>query len=82
MSERQKGLNNRNNAKTNAKKIYEHIENLRIDFHKELSDSIINADIIMEVSAVSLITKTHHFAKGITDAERSYFFTMLKPKSV
>jgi len=84
LSRKQKGSKNRNKARIKLAKLYEKVNNIKIDFLHKLSRNIVNEKqvkyIFIEDLNIKGMVKNHNLAKSISSASWFTFFTFLKYK--
>lgn len=84
LSRKQKGSRNRNKARIKLSKLYEKVNNIKLDFLHKLSRNIINEKqvkyIFIEDLNIKGMVKNHNLAKSISSASWYTFFTFLKYK--
>jgi len=83
LSRKQKGSNNRNQARYQLAKVHQKVSNSREDFLHKLSHSLVDENqlICVENLAVKNMMKNHHLAKAISQVSWGQFCTMLKYKT-
>ena len=83
LSRRQKGANNRNQARLAVAKIHNKIARCREDFLHKLSRRIVNENQIICVENLNVkgMVKNHNLAKAISQVGWGMFCTMLKYKA-
>jgi putative transposase len=83
LSRKQKGSNNRNQARRKVARVHNKISNCRADFHHKLSRKIVdeNQVIVVENLNVKGMVQNHNLAKAINQVGWGQFYTMLKYKA-
>ena len=83
LSRKQKGSNNRNQARIKAAKVHNRISRCREDFQHKLSRKIVNENQVIVVENLNIkgMVKNHCLAKSISQVAWGSFMTMLKYKA-
>ena len=83
LARKEKGSNNRNNARKKVAKVHNKVTRCREDFLHKLSRKLVDENQVIAVENLNIkgMTKNHNLARAISQVGWGKFYTMLKDKA-